>query len=133
MCSQFLNSLQKGYSSEEELEGNEENEDRVDSRVDMLRTPMCELVGHSSAVTAADWLVGAEQIISASWDRTAVLHDVETGSLVNTLCGHDHELTDCSTHPTQKLSVTSSRDTTFRLWDFRESVHSVSVFQGHTE
>lgn len=85
------------------------------------------------AVTAADWLVGAENVITASWDRWAILHDVETASVLNTLTGHDHELTDCSTHPSQKLAVTSSRDTTFRLWDFRDAVHSVAVFQGHTE
>jgi WD40 repeat protein len=47
--------------------------------------------------------------------------------------GHDQELTHTSSHPTQRLVVTSSRDSTFRLWDFREPIHSVSVFQGHTE
>uniref|UniRef100_A0A8C2H5D0 WD repeat-containing protein 37 n=1 Tax=Cyprinus carpio TaxID=7962 RepID=A0A8C2H5D0_CYPCA len=48
--------------------------------------------------------------------------------------GHDQELTHCCTHPTQRLVVTSSRDTTFRLWDFRDpSIHSVNVFQGHTD
>lgn len=124
----------KGHSSEEELEAGEESDDRTtDSRVDTLRTPVCELGGHVSAVTAADWLVGAEHVITASWDRWVVLHDVETATVVSVLTGHDHELTDCSTHPTQRLAVTSSRDTTFRLWDFRETVHSVSVFQGHTE
>lgn len=29
--------------------------------------------------------------------------------------------------------VTSSKDSTFRLWDFRETIHSVSVFQGHQD
>lgn len=47
--------------------------------------------------------------------------------------GHDHELTHASAHPSSRLVVTASRDTTFRLWDFREPIHSVSVFQGHTE
>uniref|UniRef100_A0AAV2JSR0 WD repeat-containing protein 37 n=1 Tax=Knipowitschia caucasica TaxID=637954 RepID=A0AAV2JSR0_KNICA len=47
---------------------------------------------------------------------------------------HDQELTHCCTHPTQRLVVTASRDTTFRLWDFRDpSIHSVNVFQGHTD
>lgn len=78
-------------------------------------------------------ILGAEQVITAGWDRLAVLHDVETGSTITTLTGHDLELTHASTHPTQRLAVTSSRDTTFRLWDFRESVQSVSVFQGHSE
>ncbi|XP_067208596.1 WD repeat-containing protein 37 isoform X2 [Linepithema humile] len=98
-----------------------------------LRTPIRELLGHSSVVMAADWLPGAEQLVTASWDRTANLYDTETGEIIHTLCGHDQELTHVSTHHTQRLCVTSSRDNTFRLWDFREAIHSVSVFQGHTE
>ncbi|XP_044263614.1 WD repeat-containing protein 37 isoform X2 [Tribolium madens] len=121
-----------GHSSEEELEG-EDLDDKVDSKISTLRTPFRELLGHSGAVSAAEWIVGADQVITASWDRSAILHDVETGTLLNTLSGHDQELTHTSTHPSQRLAVTSSRDATFRLWDFRESLHSVSVFQGHTE
>lgn len=98
-----------------------------------LRTPVKELVGHTGAVMAADWLFGAEQIVTASWDRTANLYDAESGEIIHTLCGHDQELTHVSTHHAQRLCVTSSRDSTFRLWDFREPIHSVSVFQGHTE
>ena len=49
------------------------------------------------------------------------------------LAGHDDELTHTAAHPTQRLVVTSSKDSTFRLWDFRESIHSVSVFQGHQD
>lgn len=98
-----------------------------------LRTPIRELLGHTNVVMAADWLSGAEQLVTASWDRTANLYDTETGEIIHTLCGHDQELTHVSTHHTQKLCVTSSRDNTFRLWDFREPIHSVSVFQGHTE
>ncbi|XP_008193980.1 WD repeat-containing protein 37 isoform X4 [Tribolium castaneum] len=124
--------LPKGHSSEEELEG-EDLDDKIDSKISTLRTPFRELLGHSGAVSAAEWIVGADQVITASWDRSAILHDVETGSLLTTLSGHDQELTHTSTHPSQRLAVTSSRDATFRLWDFRESLHSVSVFQGHTE
>ncbi|XP_031780116.1 WD repeat-containing protein 37 [Nasonia vitripennis] len=98
-----------------------------------LRTPVKELLGHTGVVTAADWLFGAEQIVTASWDRTANLYDAESGEIIHTLCGHDQELTHVSVHHAQRLCVTSSRDSTFRLWDFREPIHSVSVFQGHTE
>lgn len=98
-----------------------------------LRTPVKELLGHTGVVIAADWLFGAEQIVTASWDRTANLYDAETGEVIHTLCGHDQELTYVATHHAQRLCVTSSRDSTFRLWDFREPIHSVSVFQGHTE
>ncbi|KAK9874097.1 hypothetical protein WA026_002451 [Henosepilachna vigintioctopunctata] len=123
--------LPKGQSSEEELE--EEVEDKLDSKIPALRTPVRELLGHTGAVSAAEWIAGAEHIITASWDRLAILHDVETCTSLVQLAGHDQELTHTSAHPSQKLAVTSSRDTTFRLWDFRESVHSVSVFQGHVE
>lgn len=98
-----------------------------------LRTPVRELLGHTGVVMAADWLPGGEQLVTASWDRTANLYDAETGEIIHTLCGHDQELSHVSTHHTQRLCVTSSKDSTFRLWDFREPIHSVSVFQAHTE
>ncbi|XP_038654251.1 WD repeat-containing protein 37 isoform X2 [Scyliorhinus canicula] len=99
-----------------------------------IRVPSTTLKSHQGVVIAADWLVGGKQVVTASWDRTANLYDVETSELVHSLTGHDQELTHCCTHPTQRLVVTSSRDTTFRLWDFRDpSIHSVNVFQGHTD
>ncbi|XP_057713659.1 WD repeat-containing protein 37-like [Corythoichthys intestinalis] len=99
-----------------------------------VRAPATTLRSHQGVVIAADWLVGGKQAVTASWDRAANLYDVETSELVHSLTGHDQELTHCCTHPTQRLVVTSSRDTTFRLWDFRDpSIHSVNVFQGHTD
>uniref|UniRef100_A0A8C1P5Y8 WD repeat-containing protein 37 n=1 Tax=Cyprinus carpio TaxID=7962 RepID=A0A8C1P5Y8_CYPCA len=99
-----------------------------------IRVATTTLKSHQGVVIAADWLVGGKQVVTASWDRAANLYDVETSELVHALTGHDQELTHCCTHPTQRLVVTSSRDTTFRLWDFRDpSIHSVNVFQGHTD
>ncbi|XP_073997822.1 WD repeat-containing protein 37-like isoform X4 [Rhodnius prolixus] len=98
-----------------------------------LRTPFAELIGHSGPVAAADWLPGGEHVVTASWDRTAAIYDVQTSELIHSLTGHDQELTHTCAHHSQKLVVTSSQDTTFRLWDFREPIHSVSVFQGHTD
>lgn len=125
----------KGHSSEEELDDSDEQvEDR--DRVDTLRTPLCEFSGpggHTSVVVAADWLPNMEQIITGSWDRTAMLWDVETKEPIQPLTGHDHELTHVSTHSSQRLVITASRDSTFRLWDFRDAIPAVSVFQGHTE
>ena len=74
-----------------------------------------------------------EVAVTASWDRMSHLYNVETGDLMQTLAGHDDELTHVACHSTKRLVATSSVDTTFRLWDFREDIHSVSVFQGHTE
>ena len=63
----------------------------------------------------------------------ACIWDTQTGELLHQLSGHDEELTHASAHPTSRLVVTSSKDSTFRLWDFREAIHSVSVFQGHQD
>ena len=72
-------------------------------------------------------------MITGGWDRLATIWDAATGQCVQQLAGHDDELTHCATHPGQRLVVTASKDSTFRLWDFRETIHSVSVFQGHTD
>ena len=134
---------QKGQQEDEDQSDKEDNlldEDRLADRpsglplgTPTLRTPILELVGHSNVVVAADWILGGDQIISASWDRTASVWDVNTGEMLHSLVGHDQELTHAAAHPFQKLVVTSSKDTTFRLWDFRDPIHSVSVFQGHSE
>lgn len=69
----------RGHSSEEELE-----DDQIDDvhdereRIETLRTPLQEFStgGHNSVVVAADWISSNDsptQIITASWDRTAVL------------------------------------------------------------
>ncbi len=94
---------------------------------------MCELTGHQSVVISCDWISGVDQCVTASWDRNANIYDFHTGELVVQLAGHDQELTDVCAHGSTRLIVTSSHDTTFRLWDFRDAIHSVSVFQGHTE
>ncbi|XP_034744440.1 WD repeat-containing protein 37 isoform X3 [Etheostoma cragini] len=116
------------------------DKDEADVEVDgasdcpSVRVATTTLRSHQGVVIAADWLVGGKQVVTASWDRAANLYDVETSELVHSLTGHDQELTHCCTHPNQRLVVTSSRDTTFRLWDFRDpSIHSVNVFQGHTD
>jgi len=95
------------------------------------------LAGHSSVVVSAAWLLSAggnsHQVVTASWDRTAALWDINTGVLLQSMSGHDRELTGATCHHSSRLVVTSSRDSTFRLWDFRDNIHSVSVFQGHTD
>ncbi|XP_068437578.1 WD repeat-containing protein 37-like [Clinocottus analis] len=120
----------------------QDSSDREEGEVDgegpcevpTVRVATATLKSHQGVVIAADWLVGGRQVVTASWDRAANLYEVETSELVHALTGHDQELTHCCTHPTQRLVVTSSRDTTFRLWDFRDpSIHSVNVFQGHTD
>ncbi|PSN38487.1 WD repeat-containing protein 37 [Blattella germanica] len=112
-----------GHSSEEDLDFPCEKEDyeeevATSEGTPTLRTPVKEFTGHTGVVMASDWLPDV---------------GLESRKLFVVISGHDQELTHTSSHPSQRLVVTSSRDSTFRLWDFREPIHSVSVFQGHTE
>ncbi|KAI6235872.1 WD repeat-containing protein 37 [Aphelenchoides besseyi] len=125
-------------SSEDDLDATSEKINDVDdenfSRVPLqIRQPLQIFAGHSeAAVVCADWLAGGEQIISASWDKTANVYDIENPQTVlNHLSGHEGELTFCSAHGTDKIMATASKDYTFRLWDMREAMKSVAVFQGH--
>ncbi|PIK39223.1 putative WD repeat-containing protein 37 [Apostichopus japonicus] len=122
-------------SSGDDLDGSDKDDlDGDNENTIFVKSAQCQLEGHTSVIISADWMAGGEQLITASWDRTANLYDVETTAIVHTLTGHDQELTHCCTHPSHKMAVTSSTDTTFRLWDFRDpSIHSVNVFQGHSD
>lgn len=55
--------------------------------VSTLRTPTMELSGHMGVVVAADWMAEGSQVITASWDRSAILFDAETGEQIITLTG----------------------------------------------
>ncbi|XP_074653054.1 WD repeat-containing protein 37-like [Tubulanus polymorphus] len=128
----------KSHSSgEDDFESSEKDEALEEPDVlheyMILRTPLLELSGHTGVIIAADWLAGGEQVVTASWDRAANIYDSESGDLVHSLTGHDLELTDVRAHTQQKLVVTSSKDTTFRLWDLRDKSMQVNVFQGHTQ
>ncbi|XP_071489939.1 WD repeat-containing protein 37-like [Diadema antillarum] len=123
-------------SSGDDIDGSdrEDVDGQESENIIYVKTPQVQLEGHSSVLIAADWLAGGKQLVTASWDRTANLYDLETSAIVHALTGHDQELTHACAHPSQKMVVTSSMDTTFRLWDFRDpSIHSVNVFQGHTD
>ena len=74
---------------EDNLGPDDENLSMPFGSVATLRTPICELVGHSNAVVSADWFLGGEQAITASWDRTANIWDVNTGELLHCLVGRN--------------------------------------------
>ncbi|CAD5214686.1 unnamed protein product [Bursaphelenchus okinawaensis] len=125
-------------SSEDDLDAtseklNENEEERFGPASVVIRQPIRVFSGHSDVVVGAEFLQGGEQLITVSWDRTANIYDMENETVVNVLTGHDSELTFCSSHKTNKIVATASRDHTFRLWDFREAMRSVAVFQGHNE
>lgn len=106
--------------------------DTPDGPGQVIKTPQLELTGHTSVIQGCDFVSTVDQCVTASWDRISNIYDMHTGELVVQLVGHDQELTDVAAHPSWPLVATASQDSTFRLWDFREAIHSVCVFQGHS-
>lgn len=86
-------------------------------------------------MSAADFVPGREQIVTASWDRFGRTYDLSTGQELERLSGHDHQLTDIRVFVggTSPIVVTSSRDCTFRLWDFRQPGMRVHVQEAHNQ
>ncbi|CAL8098638.1 unnamed protein product [Calicophoron daubneyi] len=88
----------------------------------------------SAPLSAADFLTGREQLVTAGWDRVGRIYDLVTGQELDSLTGHDHQLTDVRCAPDgSPVVVTSSRDCTFRLWDFRQPGMRVHIQQAHNQ
>lgn len=64
------------------------NVDTLERPASLVRSPC-----HMSAVVACDWLMDGQHFVTASWDRTACLVDSATTQVVQTLSGHDQQLT----------------------------------------
>lgn len=101
------------------------------SEPSVIRSPIRRYEGHSDACIAAEWFPDGELLATASWDRTANVYNVETGKILCNL-QHDDYLTNVTMHMSQKIILTSSKDTTFKIWDFRDPICSVQIYQGHT-
>lgn len=93
------------YASEETKD--DDDEETNENLSQTIRCPMLALKG-DDVISCADWLQ-RDQLVSASWDRSATLWQIEMGTPLRTLYGHDAELTYVSCHPTKSLVITSSR------------------------
>ena len=48
------------------------------------------LNSHTGVISSCDWLPGGSQVVSASWDRTGLIHDVNTAQVISLLSGDTH-------------------------------------------
>ena len=69
-------------------------------------------------------------MVTASWDKTARLWDVESGNEIGVLKGHDNTVYSAAFSPDGRRVVTASGDKTARLWDV-ESGKEIGVLKGH--
>ena len=78
------------------------------SNTSIIRSPIKRYEGHLEPIIAAEWFPDGEHLVTASWDRTANVYNVETAK---TLCNlqHDDYLTNVNIHKTYKIILTSSK------------------------
>ncbi|CAM9691367.1 unnamed protein product, partial [Discosporangium mesarthrocarpum] len=91
---------------------------------------LCTLSGHKSYVSSVAIPHNQNNhILSASYDDTAKLWDLQTGKCLKTFRGHTDGLTFVASGPQGRV-MTASEDRSVRLWD-KVTAECVQVLRGH--
>ena len=88
------------------------------------------LIGHSGTVSALAFNPSGTTLASASWDGTARLWDVASGTEIIDLVGHADRVTDVTFSADGSRVATASWDGTVRLWDAATGFELASFSHG---
>jgi len=89
----------------------------------LLRT----LAGHAASVHGVAVTADGKRAVSASWDKTLKVWDLETGHELRTLEGHADYVTGVAVTADGKRAVSVSSDKTLKVWDL-ETGESLATF-----
>ena len=73
-----------------------------------------------------------KRAVSASWDKTLKVWDLETGRALRTLRGHSDSVTGVAVTADGKRAVSASWDKTLKVWDL-ETGRAVRTLEGHSD
>ncbi|KAL3874202.1 hypothetical protein ACJMK2_037248 [Sinanodonta woodiana] len=85
-----------------------------------------ELRGHTKAVKDAEWSHCGRKILSCGYDKTALLTDVETGTILVKM-HHESYATCCKFHHNSSLVLTGSHNK-IQSWDTRTPNSAIKTF-----
>jgi len=89
------------------------------------------VTGHTNVVTAVAVTPDGRRLISASYDRTLKIWDLESGEHLKTLEGHSAWVTAVVVTPDNKRAISASDDQTSIIWDL-ESGEQLKILRDHT-
>jgi WD40 repeat protein len=88
------------------------------------------LKGHSSAVNTVEFSSDGKRLLTASWDATARIWDVESGQAMVVMQGHTGGIHMAVFSPDGTRVLTASDDATARIWD-ATSGWGIAILTGH--
>ena len=90
------------------------------------------LEGHSGFVDGVAVTPDGKRAVSASWDKTLKVWDLETGLLLRTLEGHSAHVYGVAVTPDGTRAVSASWDHTLKVWDL-ETGRALRTLEGHSD
>lgn len=90
------------------------------------------LSGHKSSITRAVIFDDGRRAITASWDPSLNVWDLEAGCLLTTLVGHKAAIYAVAVFPDGCRAVSGAWDKTVRIWDLQTGRES-HILIGHTQ
>jgi WD40 repeat protein len=85
------------------------------------------LAGHSRSVNAVAVTPDGRHAVSASWDKTLKVWELETGKEARTLAGHLDRVRAVAVTPDGRRAVSTSDDKDLKVWDL-ETGATVATF-----
>jgi WD40 repeat protein len=89
------------------------------------------LTGHTDAVNRLAITPDGRKVVSASFDRTLKVWDLDSGTALQTLTGHTDAVKAVAVTPDGRWIVSGSKDQTLKVWDLERGLN-LTTLSGHT-